>query len=439
MACSDLDAAFSVEVLHAGGKPLKVDGLTASETLSAFTVRLCEALSIPPAQAGTRLGLLVGERIVSLDCTSQTLADAGFGPGIVVTVILKAEPQIFEWTIEQDHTDNDNIGTIKSRLLLAGSCCFLVSKEYDPDDGTHLTDYLLQWDILHGNAFKFDGGVATCSWDVHLRRVQKYRKEREETKDSGWEIMDERASVRWKRIQAIERVDSRSLEGKLASLSEEELREAVQEGLRSKGIEQSEIDEWLGTVDDGHDEDCIGGRLLENNLRQSLLDLYKGQGLNLGLGMPVDICNALAPGRLLGSSASWCRLQESDERQALEIGVEPAGAALGIDLGRSCLLGIELHDVTGKALDLSDLPQLLGLEDASDPKKDAARTPEPQSKQTAEKATSEKAATRKLTTGAGYPEKAATAKAVAEKSTRETVGAEVFDATIEDTAADKAL
>lgn len=373
---------FSIQTIGVNGEPFAtVDGLRATDPVSALADKLCDALDIPRSHAKARLNVLLGVCQVSLS-SSDALGDVGIGPGAVLTAILKAEPQVFEYSMMYQ---KDCLATTeKCRLLLLADKCFLIRRVFDPDDNTGMPDRPMQWDVLvgsHGTA----NGVATCSWKVHLRRTIVYHEEEmQPTRDSGWEKMDERASFKWRRLEVAEKMDCTQLEETIASMSLEELKEALKEDARSNDVAvPDELDYIFQDFEDdntrslirngatvasaskwGQGEECDDLTIQKHFLLTELMKLYKGQGSideilscadNLG---SIQICSALAPGKVLGPSPCWLRLEECEEKKVC---AETDVAMPGVDCGRACLLGIQVNDISEKPLDLTELPQLLGL------------------------------------------------------------------------------
>lgn len=362
------------------GESLTLGGLRVTDPLSTLTDSFCDALSIPRAHANTRLNILVEERAIDMRRKSQSLAEVGIGPETPVNIVVNEESKIFEWTIKKD---NDRTSQSEHPRLLLANSCFLVHSKSEPDldsityhSGAASTclfsDRQLQFDILCGS-YELANGIVTCSWDVHVRRNIAFREERktdgrvvqgvrpcraaeglEVETDSGWETMDGRASLKWRRVLVPDEFDANWLETKIASMSEEDLKKAVLEDVRANGLEEAEVTECLESdIED-----------LDELLRDCLPKLYKGQGLVVGYHTPLNICGALIPGKIMGPSASWIRLHESDEKRIVEESC--AFCVPGMDFSRSRLLGIELCDLStpvagGQPLDLSDLPKLLGL------------------------------------------------------------------------------
>lgn len=281
-------------------------------------------------------------------CKSQFLEDVGIRPGTLLTVMLTAESQIFEYHAQYEY--DGAMAQDQSRVLL-GNGCFLVRKQFDPDDCTGSETRPMQWDILYGS-YEIEDGVATCSWDVHLQRKIDYDLGlTEKLGDSGWQKMEERASFKWRRLEVSDRTGTSLLEEKLASMTLEELEKAMQEDMRSNGVEENDI---------YSNEDFLGDEQDVNKLCENLMKLYRGEGLSLDYGARQDTWSALIPGRLLGLSHCWTRLREYEEQLACE---ESPTSVPGLDFSQSCLLGIKLTENISdeKALDLSELPRLLGL------------------------------------------------------------------------------
>eukprot|EP00929_Paragymnodinium_shiwhaense_P065168 TRINITY_DN32701_c1_g1_i1.p1 TRINITY_DN32701_c1_g1~~TRINITY_DN32701_c1_g1_i1.p1 ORF type:complete len:246 (+),score=27.49 TRINITY_DN32701_c1_g1_i1:453-1190(+) len=243
--------------------------------------------------------------------------------------------------------------------LMLGDGCFLVRKQFDPNDNTGSENRPLQWDILYGS-YEIEDGVATCSWHAHVQRRIEYNLQiTQKLGDSGWEKMDERASFKWRRLEVSDRTRTSLLEEMLASMTPQELCEAIQEDMRSNGVPA----DWMYS-----DEDLMGPDGCIEELRHDLIKLYKGEGLTIKFPRRLHMWSALIPGKLLGVSHCWTRLREYEEQLASQ--ESDAYSLPGLDFSQSCLLGIKLTEIyemfrhTIKEmpdLDLSDLPQLLGL------------------------------------------------------------------------------
>merc|ERR1711870_31422 len=140
--------------------------------------------------------------------------------------------------------------------------------------------------------------------------------------------------------------DPSLIEKKLALISSAELTEAIREDLLSNGLEETDIDPLES--------------MSEERLRDNLVRLYRGEGLHIDQGLRLTQCSALFPGKLLGISPCWARLPVYEEELACE---ESVASLPGCDFRRSYLLGMTLVDnvFDDRLLDLSELPQLLGL------------------------------------------------------------------------------
>eukprot|EP00930_Biecheleria_cincta_P031239 TRINITY_DN21695_c0_g1_i1.p1 TRINITY_DN21695_c0_g1~~TRINITY_DN21695_c0_g1_i1.p1 ORF type:complete len:309 (+),score=33.06 TRINITY_DN21695_c0_g1_i1:238-1164(+) len=305
---------------------------------------------------------------------------------MVLSILFATKPQVFQFCCQaagSEDADFDNDGTL-ARLMLA-SDCFLVVKTYEADTQTNYSHHVVQWDILYGNSYELEDGLATCSWDMHLRRVVEssydsggHQRIAEGEMDSGWDKMDARASFKWRRIQTTDVVDDRALAEKLESWTFDDLWESIAEDLRSNGMRQTQIDMWEEFLDE-----CDGFKA--DVLHKELLEIYRGNGkLPPSSYIPLQVAVRLFPGATLGPSGCWCRLPESVERNAL-------GTAPGVDCSVSSLLGIVVHGLEnisrfepetngfrwqrggelvsddgfcwriGKPIDLSELRQLLKM------------------------------------------------------------------------------
>eukprot|EP00656_Telonema_subtile_P029319 TRINITY_DN32472_c0_g1_i1.p1 TRINITY_DN32472_c0_g1~~TRINITY_DN32472_c0_g1_i1.p1 ORF type:complete len:365 (+),score=39.99 TRINITY_DN32472_c0_g1_i1:115-1209(+) len=99
----------------------------------------------------------------------------------------------------------------EARVAFSGASCFLVSKQYCTESAqtpSGLDQKRLKWDVMRGS-FVTHGNVVRCDWHVHVQRQVTRENEfsgghrcqtRESYRDTGWEVMDRRASMKWSRI-----------------------------------------------------------------------------------------------------------------------------------------------------------------------------------------------------------------------------------------------
>lgn len=361
---------FSVETIRVNGEPfVALNGLKVTDPVSVLGDKFCDASGMPQSHVTARLKLIQGTTEVSLT-SSGSLGDAGYGPGTVLTAILQAEPQVYEYSM--DYQKDCALASEQSRLLLLADSCFLVRKEFDPCDATGGSERPMKWDVLRGT-YEIADGKATCSWNVHLQRTIVYDEEDpENTTDSGWQKMDERASFRWKRLVVTEKVDIDWLDKKLASMSLEELQAALLEDARSNDKEDiaEGLDEMFQDFPDDNTQGLLRSYAACNELGEDadvekkflcsqLKKLYRGNNRMDEIwsqGLPSK--DALIPGEVLGPSPCWIRLEESEEKKVC---ADSDVQTPGMEFGKSCLLGIQVNDFFEEKLDLTDLPELLGL------------------------------------------------------------------------------
>jgi len=321
-----------------GGASFTVGGVSASDSVRDLLARVSSLAGVPPGE----LRLLKGDEQLS---ESQSVKNAGIGSGDVLTALRVAMPRIYErshFRTDYGHHYGGGIpnpvpqsgpGTVKARVAFFGDQCFLVSRVHDADGHSIWRHSDLTWDIMCGS-FRVEGQTALCTWDMHVQRKMAEEGmgphetdgrlfDGSERSDSGWELMDRRASIKFSRIE-LTHINDAVVDKAAFDTTVERLRQVCGE------LNELELEQIAKSCHEKHvvvhaEHDC-----------RTLLTLEQ-------LG-------ELAP--------SWHRMGEGSEREVNESQNEWQGEAL--NRGGS-LLALPVTDLYGETfLDLSSFPGIFG-------------------------------------------------------------------------------
>jgi len=334
----EVEEQYCIQVVAMGGASFTVGGVSASDSVRDLLARVSSLAGVPPGE----LRLLKGDEQLS---ESQSVKNAGIGSGDVLTALRVAMPRIYErshFRTDYGHHYGGGIpnpvpqsgpGTVKARVAFFGDQCFLVSRVHDADGHSIWRHSDLTWDIMCGS-FRVEGQTALCTWDMHVQRKMAEEGmgphktdgrffDGSERSDSGWELMDRRASIKFSRIE-LTHINDAVVDKAAFDTTVERLRQVCGE------LNELELEQIAKSCHEKHvvvhaEHDC-----------RTLLTLEQ-------LG-------ELAP--------SWHRMGEGSEREVNESQNEWQGEAL--NRGGS-LLALPVTDLYGETfLDLSSFPGIFG-------------------------------------------------------------------------------
>jgi len=334
----EVEGEYCVQVVSMGGASFTVDGVSASDSVRDLLARVSSLAGVPPSE----LRLLKGAEELF---ESQSVKNAGIGSGDVLTALRVAMPRIYErshFCTDYGHNWGRGIpnpvpqsgpGTVKARVAFFGDQCFLVSRVHDADSHSNWTLSYLTWDIMCGS-FRVEGQTALCTWDTHVQRMMAEEGmglhetggrllDGLERSDSGWELMDRTASIKFSRIE-LTHIDDVVVDKAAFDTTVERLRQVCGE------LNELELEQIAKSCHEKH------------VVVVAVHDYFTFPTL--------EQIGELAP--------SWHRMGEGSEREVNESQNEWQGEAL--NRGGS-LLALPVTDLYGETfLDLSSFPGIFG-------------------------------------------------------------------------------
>jgi len=334
----EVEEQYCIQVVAMGGASFTVDGVSASDSVRDLLARVSSLAGVPPSE----LRLLKGDEQLF---ESQSVKNAGIGSGDVLTALRVAMPRIYErshFRTDYGHHYGGGIpnpvpqsgpGTVKARVAFFGDQCFLVSRVHDADGHSNWRQSDLTWDIMCGS-FRVEGQTALCTWIMHVQRKMAEEGmgphktggrlfDGSERSDSGWELMDRRASIKFSRIE-LTHINDAVVDKAAFDTTVERLRQVCGE------LNELELEQIAKSCHEKH----------------VVVDAVHDYGTILTL----EQLGELAP--------SWHRMGEGSEREVNESQNEWQGEAL--NRGGS-LLALPVTDLYGETfLDLSSFPGIFG-------------------------------------------------------------------------------
>mmetsp|Transcript_79533 Transcript_79533/g.221287 ORF Transcript_79533/g.221287 Transcript_79533/m.221287 type:complete len:264 (-) Transcript_79533:111-902(-) len=153
----------------------------------------------------------------------RSLNDLNVEDGAELTLVVGGPVVYEDVALGEDSSGEEDISnriTTRVSLHADGRCLFIVENDdhfesSSYDSGWAATD---RWDVLSGTYCIEEGsGMVVCSWEHHFQRLIESRHwgSRQNAsckKDSGWEHMDQQASVKWQRLDPVGRGWNRLVE-----------------------------------------------------------------------------------------------------------------------------------------------------------------------------------------------------------------------------------